>query len=114
MKRIEFIDNSRTQTPDTQSIITPKAAVEMLQKGNERFLQNERLVRKFDQQVAETAKGQYPFAIVLSCIDSRVPTEIVFDQGIGDIFNACVAGNFVNEDILGSMEYACKFAGVNW
>ena len=111
MKKIEFIDNSKTQTPDTQSIITPKAAVDMLQKGNERFLNNKRLDRMFDRQVAETTKGQYPFAVILSCIDSRVPTEIVFDQGIGDIFNACVAGNFVNEDILGSMEFACKLAG---
>lgn len=112
MKKTDIIDNSKTQTPDTQSIITPKAALEMLQKGNERFLQNKQLVRMYDQQVTETATGQYPFAVVLSCIDSRVPTEIVFDQGIGDIFNASVAGNFVNEDILGSMEFATKFAGV--
>lgn len=112
MKKTDIIDNSKTQTPDTQSIITPKAALEILQKGNERFLQNKQLVRMYDQQVTETATGQYPFAVVLSCIDSRVPTEIVFDQGIGDIFNASVAGNFVNEDILGSMEFATKFAGV--
>jgi len=83
----------------------------MLQKGNERFLANAPLPRELSKQVAETATGQYPFAIVLSCIDSRVPAEIVFDQGIGDIFSVRIAGNFVNEDILGSMEYACKFAG---
>jgi len=112
MNKIDIIDNSKTQTPDTQSIITPKIALELLQKGNERFLQNNLLVRSFDQQIAETSEGQHPFAVVLSCIDSRVATEIVFDQGIGDIFNVCVAGNFVNEDILGSMEFACKFAGV--
>lgn len=106
------VDNSKTQSPDTQSLITPDAAVDMLKKGNIRFLLNNQLERKYDQQIAETATGQYPFAVVLSCIDSRVPTEIVFDQGIGDIFNVCVAGNFVNEDILGSIEYACKFAGV--
>ncbi len=109
---MNIIDNSKTQTPETQSKITPKEAVEMLKKGNERFLQNKRLSRKLDQQVVETAQGQFPFAIILSCIDSRVPTETIFDQGIGDIFNACVAGNFVNEDILGSMEFACKLAGV--
>jgi len=112
MKKIDFIDNSKTQTPETQTKITPKVAVEMLQRGNERFLKNRLLERKLERQVAETAKGQYPFAIILSCIDSRVPTEIIFDQGIGDIFNVRVAGNFVNEDILGSMEFACKLAGV--
>ncbi len=109
---MKLIDNSQTQTPDTQSLITPQMALEMLKKGNERFLKNNRLSREYDKQIAATAKGQYPFAIILSCIDSRVPTEILFDQGIGDIFNACVAGNFVNEDILGSMEFACKLAGV--
>ena len=112
MKTVDFIDNSKTQTPETQSFITPEMALTLLQKGNERFLKNELLERKFDTQVAETASGQYPFAVVLSCIDSRVPTEIIFDQGIGDIFNAGVAGNIVNGDILGSMEFACKFAGV--
>jgi carbonic anhydrase len=112
MKNLAVIDNSQIQTPETQNLITPKMAIEMLKQGNERFLQNKPLARNYDQQIAATAKGQYPFAIVLSCIDSRVPTEIIFDQGIGDIFNACIAGNFVNEDILGSMEFACKLAGV--
>ncbi len=87
-------------------------AIEMLRKGNERFLHNKLLTRKHDQQIAATAGGQHPFAIILSCIDSRIPTETIFDQGIGDIFNARIAGNFVNEDILGSMEFACRLAGV--
>ncbi len=112
MENISIIDNSKTQTPETQTLVTPKIAVEMLKKGNERFLKNKQLIRKLDRQVAETAKGQFPFAVILSCIDSRVPAELVFDQGIGDIFNVCVAGNFVNEDILGSMEFACELAGV--
>ncbi|MCF6171709.1 MAG: carbonic anhydrase [Bacteroidales bacterium] len=105
------MDNLKTQTPNTQSTMNPQMAVEMLQKGNHRFVQGKPLPREFDKQIAQTATGQYPFAIVLSCIDSRIPTEIIFDQGIGDIFNARIAGNFVNEDILGSMEFACKFAG---
>jgi len=108
---MKTIDNSRTQTKETQSTITPKMAIELLQEGNRRFLNQRPLQRKHIEQVEQTAGGQFPFAIVLSCIDARVPAEIVFDQGIGDIFSVRVAGNFVNEDILGSMEYACKFAG---
>ncbi|MTI32163.1 carbonic anhydrase family protein [Xanthovirga aplysinae] len=104
-------ENFITQNKETQSAITPSRAVEMLKEGNARFVENKRLGRDFHQQVELTAGGQYPFAAVLSCIDSRVPTEIVFDQGIGDVFNARVAGNFVNSDILGSLEYACKVAG---
>ena len=106
------IDNSQTQTAETQQDITPALALDLLKQGNARFRAQQPLARDFAQQVAATATGQYPFAVVLSCIDSRVPAEIVFDQGIGDIFSACVAGNFVNEDILGSMEFACKVAGV--
>ncbi len=106
------IDNSKTQSPETQSSITPQLALDLLKSGNQRFLENKRLERDYSQQIKETSSGQYPFAVVLSCIDSRVPAEIIFDQGIGDIFSACVAGNFVNEDILGSMEFACKLAGV--
>ncbi len=74
-------------------------------------MQNVKAQRNLQDQVSETSSGQYPFAVVLSCIDSRVPVELVFDQGIGDIFSARVAGNIVNEDILGSIEYACKVAG---
>lgn len=105
------ISNQTTQTPQTQSIMTPEMAMQMLINGNARFVQDTPLNRDLHAQVKETASGQYPFATIISCIDSRIPTEIVFDQGIGDIFNARVAGNFVNKDILGSLEFACKLAG---
>ena len=100
-----------TQTAATQADISPADAIEMLKQGNKRFTTGHPINRDLHEQVAQTATGQYPFASVVSCIDSRIPTEIVFDQGIGDIFNARVAGNFVNEDILGSLEFACKLAG---
>ena len=103
--------NLNTQTAESQAGISPAAAVEMLKQGNRRFLDNAALNRDLHQQVKDTATGQYPFATVISCIDSRIPTEVIFDQGIGDIFNARIAGNFVNEDILGSLEFACKLAG---
>jgi len=105
------ISNSNTQTAETQAGIDPSMAIQMLKDGNTRFTSGNPLNRDLHQQVKETATGQYPFAAVVSCIDSRIPTEVVFDQGIGDIFNARVAGNFVNEDILGSLEFACKLAG---
>lgn len=101
----------KTQTKESQAALTPDKALNILKEGNERFVQNSRTDRDLLKQVNETSNGQYPFAVVLSCIDSRVPAELVFDQGIGDIFNARIAGNFVNEDILGSMEFACKVAG---
>ena len=100
-----------TQNAQSQSAITPSQAIEMLKEGNARFTSKAITHRDYQSQVADTAAGQYPFAAVVSCIDSRIPTEIVFDQGIGDIFNARIAGNFVNEDILGSLEFACKVAG---
>lgn len=100
-----------TLNKEIQDQITPDAAIELLKAGNARFLDNNRVGRKYEEQIAATSGGQWPFAAILSCIDSRVPTEIVFDQGIGDIFNARVAGNIINEDILGSLEYACKVAG---
>lgn len=100
-----------TQTKETSSKMTPQDALQMLKDGNKRFLSNALLKRDYSQQAAETAKGQYPFAIVLGCVDSRSPAEIIFDQGIGDIFNARVAGNISNDDILGSMEFACKVNG---
>ena len=103
--------NEITQTADTQSKISPSLAVEMLKAGNNRFTNGNPINRNLHEQVKDTATGQYPFASVVSCIDSRIPTEMVFDQGIGDIFNARVAGNFVNTDILGSLEFACKLAG---
>lgn len=99
------------QTQDTQSQITPEKALNLLKEGNQRFVQKQQVARDLAVQVKQTSTGQYPFATVLSCIDSRVPAELVFDQGIGDIFSARVAGNFVNTDILGSMEFACKLAG---
>jgi carbonic anhydrase len=101
----------RTQTKITQDNLTPKDAHYILVEGNKRFTQNLKTQRDLQAQVLETSKGQYPFAVILSCIDSRVPAELVFDQGIGDVFSARVAGNIINEDILGSMEYACKVAG---
>jgi len=101
----------RTQTKITQDNLTPKDAHNILVEGNKRFTQNLKTQRDLQAQVLETSMGQYPFAVILSCIDSRVPAELVFDQGIGDVFSARVAGNIINEDILGSMEYACKVAG---
>lgn len=101
----------KTQTKLTQSNLTPTTAHAMLVEGNERFVQNLKAERNLQKQVVETSKGQYPFAVILGCIDSRVPTELIFDQGIGDVFSVRVAGNIINEDVLGSMEYSCKVAG---
>ncbi len=101
----------RTQTKEIQENLTPKDAHNILVKGNKRFAENLKAQRNLKDQVFETSKGQFPFAVILSCIDSRVPAELVFDQGIGDIFSVRVAGNVVNKDVLGSMEYACKVAG---
>jgi carbonic anhydrase len=98
-------------TKSTQEQITPTSALQMLIDGNARFVQNKMIQRDLQEQIADTSEGQFPFAAILSCIDSRVPAEIVFDQGIGDVFSARVAGNIVNEDVLGSIEYACKVAG---
>ena len=98
-------------TKETQDQMTPVLSLEVLKKGNERFRASQKAPRDLMQQVAATSKGQYPFATVLSCIDSRVSSELIFDQGIGDLFSVRIAGNFVNEDILGSMEFACKLAG---
>lgn len=101
----------KTLTKELQFAITPKAAVEILKEGNNRFVNNNKADRNLLEQVSDTAAGQYPFAVVLSCIDSRTSSELIFDLGIGDVFNARIAGNIVNEDILGSMEFACKAAG---
>ena len=100
-----------TQTKETQSVLTPQSVLGMMKEGNKRFLSKSVADRDHHQQVKDTSTGQYPMAVVLSCIDSRVPVEIVFDKGIGDIFSARVAGNIVNVDMLGSMEYSCKVAG---
>lgn len=95
----------------TQDSTSPEAALSILKEGNSRFVAAKAADRNLLDQVTDTTGGQWPHSVVLSCIDSRVPAEIVFDQGIGDIFSARVAGNIVNEDILGSIEYGCKVAG---
>lgn len=100
-----------TMTKEMQAALTPQQAIQMLKDGNRRFLSNVRLNRNLLQEVSETSKGQYPFAIILSCIDSRAFVVPIFDLALGDVFNVRVAGNIVNDDILGSMEYACKVAG---
>ncbi|MGA0030330.1 MAG: carbonic anhydrase family protein [Flavobacteriaceae bacterium] len=100
-----------TQTAESQSQMTPEKALELLKEGNQRFLRGTPRERKLNQQVIETAYGQYPFASIIGCIDSRVPTSLIFDQGIGSLFSARVAGNILNDDILGSLEFACKLAG---
>jgi len=101
----------KAHTKDTQSKMTPATSLQALKEGNIRFQNNLQVNRNLLEQVEDTSKGQFPFATILSCIDSRVSSELIFDQGMGDIFSARVAGNFVNEDILGSMEFACKLAG---
>lgn len=98
-------------TKITQGKMTPKSAKEELVNGNKRFVESQKVDRDLLKQVEQTSTGQFPFATILSCIDSRVSSELIFDQGIGDIFSVRIAGNFVNEDILGSMEFACKLAG---
>jgi len=98
-------------TREAQAKISPAVALTLLQEGNERFVKNKKAERDLLEQVRDTATGQYPFATILSCIDSRVSAELIFDQGVGDIFSVRVAGNIVNEDLLGSMEFACKLAG---
>lgn len=101
----------RTQTKETQAQLTPNKIVKILRDGNQRFVNNLKVNRNLLQQVNETSDAQHPFAIILSCIDSRTSAELIFDQGLGDIFSARIAGNVVNDDILGSMEFACKVAG---
>ena len=101
----------RTHNKESQSTITPQIALDILKDGNKRFVSNLKLNRNLLQQVNETQDGQWPFAVVLSCIDSRTSAELIFDQGLGDVFSVRIAGNIANEDILGSMEFACKVAG---
>ena len=101
----------RTHTKETQAQTTPQDALQYLREGNYRFLNNLKTNRNLLQQVNITSEGQFPFATILSCIDSRTSTELVFDQGLGDIFSIRIAGNVVNEDILGCMEFGCKIAG---
>ena len=101
----------RTHTKETQATTTPEDALRFLREGNYRFLNSLKANRNLLQQVNETRDGQFPFATILSCIDSRTSAELIFDQGLGDIFSIRIAGNIVNDDILGSMEFACKVAG---
>lgn len=101
----------KTLTKEMQAAITPEKALELLQTGNKRFVDNLKINRNLLQQANETSDGQHPFAVVLSCIDSRTSAELIFDQGLGDIFSIRIAGNILNEDILGSMEFGCKVAG---
>ncbi|MEQ3655043.1 MAG: carbonic anhydrase family protein [Dokdonia sp.] len=103
----------KAHTKETQAKMTPEKSLETLKEGNKRFQENFKVGRDLLDQVKDTSTGQYPFATILSCIDSRVSSELIFDQGIGDIFSVRIAGNFVNTDILGSMEFACKLAGTS-
>ena len=101
----------KAHTKETQETMTPELSLEYLKEGNLRFQNNLKAKRDLLEQVNDTSKGQFPFATILSCIDSRVSSELVFDQGLGDVFSVRIAGNFANQDILGSMEFACKLAG---
>ena len=101
----------KTLNKEMQAAITPKMAIEILKEGNKRFMNNLKANRNLLEQANETSDGQHPFAVILSCIDSRTSAELIFDQGLGDIFSVRIAGNIINEDILGSMEFACKVAG---
>jgi carbonic anhydrase len=101
----------KTHTKETQDLLSPRMAMNILKEGNERFIKNLKQQRNLLEQVNDTRDGQWPFATVLSCIDSRTSAELIFDQGLGDIFSVRIAGNIVNTDILGSMEFACKVAG---
>lgn len=101
----------KAHTKETQATMTPEKSLQYLKEGNLRFQNNLKANRNLLEQVNDTREGQFPFATILSCIDSRVSAELVFDQGLGDIFSVRIAGNFVNQDILGSMEFACKLAG---
>ncbi len=98
-------------TKAQRAVMTPDDIIALMKRGNERFRRGERKARNYLKEQKASAKGQFPAAVILSCIDSRAPAEIVMDLGIGDVFNARVAGNIANDDILGSMEFACKVAG---
>jgi carbonic anhydrase len=101
-----------TLTKEERDSLSPLKAVKILKDGNKRFIENLKMNRNLLEQVNNTSNGQHPFAIILSCIDSRTSAELIFDQGLGDIFSCRIAGNILNEDIIGSMEFACKVAGV--
>lgn len=100
-----------THTKEFQENLTPRKAYQILIDGNKRFINNLKINRNLLQQLNDTANGQYPFAVALSCMDSRTSVELIFDQGLGEIFSIRIAGNIVNDDIIGSMEYACEVVG---
>jgi carbonic anhydrase len=104
-------ETMKTLTKEFLDSITPAMALKLLEEGNKRFVNNLKVNRNLLKQANETSDGQHPFAVVLSCIDSRTSAELIFDQGLGDIFSVRIAGNIINEDILGSMEFACKLSG---
>jgi len=101
----------KAHTSETQATISPERELEILKEGNQRFVNNLKANRDLLAQVNDTRAGQWPFAVILSCIDSRTSAELIFDQGLGDVFSVRIAGNFVNQDILGSMEFGCNVAG---
>jgi carbonic anhydrase len=101
----------KTLNKEMQQAITPAMAITILKEGNKRFANNLKANRNLLEQANETVEGQHPFAVILSCIDSRTSAELIFDQGLGDVFSVRIAGNIINEDILGSMEFGCKVAG---
>lgn len=101
----------KTLNKEMQDAITPSMALDLLKEGNKRFVNNLRINRNLLQQANDTSEGQHPFAVILSCIDSRTSAELIFDQGLGDVFSVRIAGNIINEDILGCMEFGCKVAG---
>ncbi len=101
----------KAHTSESQATITPSRALEILKEGNMRFVNNLKANRNLLQQANDTRDGQWPFAVILSCIDSRTSAELIFDQGLGDVFSIRIAGNIVNTDIIGSIEFACKVAG---
>jgi carbonic anhydrase len=101
----------KAHTKETQASITPLRALGILKEGNQRFISNLKTNRNLLQQANDTREGQWPFAVILSCIDSRTSAELIFDQGLGDVFSIRIAGNVVNTDIIGSIEFACKVAG---
>ena len=107
----EPVGNALPQTRETQQSLTPTKVLELLKAGNKRFVHNLKANRNTLEQVNVTQEGQFPMAIILSCIDSRTSVELIFDQGLGDVFSTRIAGNIVNDDILGCMEFACKLAG---
>jgi len=104
-------DSSVTMTKHLQSLITPLLAIEYLKEGNKRFTEGKPLSRDFLKQVKETSTGQFPYATILSCMDSRTPSEIIFDQGLGDVFNIRIAGNIADDDVIGSLEYGSNVVG---